>query len=1392
LRFLSYVLSVILVLGVTALAGKSQTILNEYARIDSVMNLDGTDVDSVVVSDGSIFEPLDTVLFIQMKGAEVLTHETAPIRDLWGFIQNINNTGLYSIQLVDKVEGDTVILASSLREELFLQKPGEMAQLIKIPGAEVFELSGNYTCKTWDPVSGTGGIFAIFAGKKINMNNAVIDVTGKGFLGGDPDLDNFGGDCTPDTLPFYTSSAEDSSGKRGGSFFLPDFMHSRGYWYSASGGGGGNGTFSGGGGGSSVGWGGYGGKEADFCVTDENWGGRSGSQIETNFLAQGRIFMGSGGGTSTQISDRNATKGGNGGGIIILITDTIASNGNDTIRANGQTVTELARAGAGGGGGGGFILSDAENYIGNLVMEARGGDGGSTNDADTTTGPGGFGGGGLIWHKEDDLPLNVSTDILSGQPGRHVQSGSLWGASAFSSSTRGDLREDLNVHIRGFLFNVMPNDQDVCQFIQPDTISASTPKGGDGIFSYRWQQSPDQLTWLDAGPEANDQLILIPLPRTDTTYYRRIVTSGDTKDTSLIHAVNVLPALTNNAITDDDTICEGESPVPLYHDAGTIGGGDLVNYFFQWEESNDSLVWTSAVGDNDTLEFAPEGLLDTTFYRRVVNSHVCTDTSNVLGITVLDSIKGNTLYRDTSICQFTAPNTIISDIISGGQPGDHRFRWENSSNNLDWSDLGVFTEFYYPGVLSDSIYYRRIVYSGSEDACIDTSNTVAIIVHEVITGNNIIVSISNTICQDEQANAIVQASGSFGGGNGIPVYTWQVRDWQGTDWTDAGGNNSARDYGPDVMTDSSYFRRIISSGACLDTSSEVIINVHPRILDNVISADQVICDFNLPAKLEDVSPAISGGIGGYTYLWLSSTPDSLSWSSTDSTRLEFYPPRLSNTNYYKRIVNSGACNDSSNLIRISVQDSIKNNDIMNGPVDSTCYAVSILLNGRGAAGMTGGNESSYNFKWIKSVDNSSWAAAPEEDELQNYTTVNLTDSAYYRRIVTSGSCTDTTLSTLIRINPRPTGNIVDSAYNNACYTSGGNPINYDILVEFTGRAPYSFVFDDGTNTTTVDNFNYPTPVTFPVPRMTDDSASYTITLLSITDDNNCEALGTGLNGTAVASIYKVPQTNILSGSVIACDSVVPLDAVKDVGIGTWSVAEGDANMSFSQQHGSNTVASTVFADTDSLYYKVYWTEANWECISTDSVDIIFYKQPEPAMAGFDSTVYFADTVRLFALDPTAGVGVWTVEAGQASIDSINDPHAKADLGGSDLDLAKEYAFRWTITNGICDVVEDDVAISRRDMRRYDGFSPDMNGTNDYFVILGLDFAESWEINFYSRHGNLLRTVTSGQGVTEDMLWDGKLEDGDDVEDGTYFYVLAVTKNSRSYEYKGTLELARIR
>ncbi|KPK80592.1 MAG: hypothetical protein AMS27_16695, partial [Bacteroides sp. SM23_62_1] len=307
--------------------GEAQKVINEYSRILSIQNADTTDVDSVQVSDTSIFEPGDTVLFIEMKGVQIYDPFTHPgFPTFWGTIYNRNNIGIYNILLINKVSNNYVIFTTNLRK-LNPMKPGEVCQLVKIRGGKtVYEVNEPHTCKTWDPVTGAGGVFALIAGRKIVLNN-VIDVTGKGFLGGDPDsstTDYFEGSCSGAIDGFHLESHVDSSGRKGEGIVYEGYPYVRGNWFSANSGGGGNGKYSGGGGGGNFGKGGNGGKESQSCSPYDNLSGTGyflDNFYDNSGLSKNRIIMGGGGGTSTQNPDslRYATKGGNGGGIIILI-----------------------------------------------------------------------------------------------------------------------------------------------------------------------------------------------------------------------------------------------------------------------------------------------------------------------------------------------------------------------------------------------------------------------------------------------------------------------------------------------------------------------------------------------------------------------------------------------------------------------------------------------------------------------------------------------------------------------------------------------------------------------------------------------------------------------------------------------------------------------------------------------------------------------------------------------------------------------------------------------------------------------------------------------------------------------------------------------------------------
>lgn len=209
----------------------------------------------------------------------------------------------------------------------------------------------------------TGGVLAAIIGRTLSLN-ANIDVTGKGFKGGV--IASGPGNCIITNAAklgkYAYSGTSDSSGFKGESLaskadpsfintppFLPVFpLFAKGRGKNFNGGGGGNGKFSGGGGGSNYGAGGSGGHEAGPC-TPIYFGGLGGVQIPGTGL-DGGLFPGGGGGASTSVMGGTPSAGANGGGIIILICDTLKGNGY-SILADGATPSVTASGDAGSGGG---------------------------------------------------------------------------------------------------------------------------------------------------------------------------------------------------------------------------------------------------------------------------------------------------------------------------------------------------------------------------------------------------------------------------------------------------------------------------------------------------------------------------------------------------------------------------------------------------------------------------------------------------------------------------------------------------------------------------------------------------------------------------------------------------------------------------------------------------------------------------------------------------------------------------------------------------------------------------------------------------------------------------------------------------------------------------------
>lgn len=128
--------------------------------------------------------------------------------------------------------------------------------------------------------------------------------------------------------------------------------------------------------------------------------------------------------------------GGNGGGIIIIMADSLSLFGN-TIFANGNTAQYCYSAdcsdGRGGGGGGGTVLLKVNKIVDSLTVENQGGDGAfvtGTITAGRNAGPGGGGGGGAFFISKNTLPLNTAVINSGGISGFINTPGNNWGATA--------------------------------------------------------------------------------------------------------------------------------------------------------------------------------------------------------------------------------------------------------------------------------------------------------------------------------------------------------------------------------------------------------------------------------------------------------------------------------------------------------------------------------------------------------------------------------------------------------------------------------------------------------------------------------------------------------------------------------------------------------------------------------------------------------------------------------------------------------------------------------------------------------------------------------------------------------------------------------------------------
>lgn len=437
----------------------------------------GTDAGTAPLVSG------DLVFIIQMQDASIDSSDSVNYGNgsTGRGYTNLNASGVYEFAVVESVSGSAVTLRDPLKHSYGTAAATTTTtqrrfQVIRTPQHAGLSLSGSLSGPAWDGT--TGGVFVLDVAGALNLGNAEINMSAKGFRGGGlARQEALSGQSITSYaqagIPGYGSTDAKPGGTKGeGIAGTPRLVANPGGGISlgaqitdlgisgypsgldfargAPGNAGGGGTQhnAGGGGGSNVGAGGKGGNsygnysatQTGTCVMyasdyygcsgdgSRDMGGLAGGTIP----ADARYLMAGGGGgagDNNNSDDSSATaqsNGGNGGGVIFIRANSVAGNG--TLLANGSAGQTAGRDGAGAGGAGGTVaLATVTTALGGVTAKVNGGAGGDTGfplRAGETQGTGGGGGGGAIL-----LPVGGvlgQTEVFGGAAGLNRQSATVF------------------------------------------------------------------------------------------------------------------------------------------------------------------------------------------------------------------------------------------------------------------------------------------------------------------------------------------------------------------------------------------------------------------------------------------------------------------------------------------------------------------------------------------------------------------------------------------------------------------------------------------------------------------------------------------------------------------------------------------------------------------------------------------------------------------------------------------------------------------------------------------------------------------------------------------------------------------------------------------------------
>jgi gliding motility-associated-like protein len=286
--------------------------------------------------------------------------------------------------------------------------------------------------------------------------------------------------------------------------------------------------------------------------------------------------------------------------------------------------------------------------------------------------------------------------------------------------------------------------------------------------------------------------------------------------------------------------------------------------------------------------------------------------------------------------------------------------------------------------------------------------------------------------------------------------------------------------------------------------------------------------------------------------------------------------------------------------------------------------------------------------------------------------------------------------------------------------------------------------------------------------------------------------------------FKLTVTN--NYGVSAVDSVkitvsgIVAEAGDDVAMyqGETAMLDGSASVGKTLRFLWSTKTGTIDSGENTAHpivsgFGYYYLEVTdtFGCTATDSVKVTRLTFAPIAVDDYDTTSYITE-VKIAVLDNDIDQG--------NNIDSLSLKVMQPPFNGTAYVDYNDFTIHYTPNSGfsgndkfeyeicnfakVCDRADVYVFVTEYEFIIPNAFSPNGDGINDYFEIIGIEKYENNSITIFNRWGNEVYKAASYGIDTNPKFWDGKSNTGfifgdEELPTGTYYYVLDLGNGAKT-------------